>query len=269
MRSVEKQKDAQEQKPSKKSGFGGYLSNIGKKKLLTKPQEVELARAALKGCKRSKNELIERNLRLVVSIAKKYRKFGCDLEDLIQEGNLGLMKAVDRFDPERGNRFSTYASWWIRQMITRFIQTNGRTVRLPAHVSGHVTKLRKAREEYKEEFGVEPTEEELSDITGISLNMIKSTEASSGWEISLSSPKFSSDAKGATLESTIPDDQYTDPGEEIHRESILNAIKKAMSRLTEREQKVLRLRFGISETEGSEEWLISQDEFNNIAAGAL
>jgi RNA polymerase primary sigma factor len=176
------------------------------------------------------------------------------------------MKAVDRFDPERGNRFSTYASWWIRQMITRHIQTSVRNVRLPAHVSGHLSKIKKATQEYRDEFGCDPTNEELVDILGISMNMLKSAQQSGGWEVSLNTPRYrGTDGDSGSMESYLPDENSKDAGDQIHQDAIIAAIKKAMCKLTPREQKVLRLRFGITETDNSEEWQISQDEFHEIA----
>ncbi|MCA3748663.1 MAG: RNA polymerase sigma factor RpoD/SigA, partial [Rubrobacter sp.] len=145
-----------------------YLSRIRDGRLLTASEEVELSRRARAGDKNARRRLIESNLRLVVSIAKRYRGRGVPFEDLIQEGNAGLIRAVEKFDPELGNRFSTYATWWIRQAITRAVADQGRTVRLPAHVVDSVYRLRRAEGSLSVELGREPTDEEVAGRLGTS-----------------------------------------------------------------------------------------------------
>ena len=146
--------------------LAGYLAKIGKGGLLTHRQEVALTRKARSGDRRARRELIKKNLRLVVSVAKKYRGMGLPFEDLIQEGNIGLMKAAGRFDPELGNRFSTYATWWIRQAVGRAVADKGRTVRVPAHMGEKLRRLAQTRGEVASELGREPTDEELAGRLG-------------------------------------------------------------------------------------------------------
>src|SRR3954468_13890280 len=146
--------------------LAGYLRRIGRGKLLTREQELDLGRRAKTGDERARACLIEKNLRLVVSVAKRYRGMGLPFEDLIQEGNIGLMKAVERFDPERGHRFSTYATWWIRQAIGRAISDKGRTIRLPATTGGKARKAARTRNELSAQFGREPTDEEVATSLG-------------------------------------------------------------------------------------------------------
>jgi RNA polymerase primary sigma factor len=143
-----------------------YFVRVGRRKLLAPEEEVELARRARAGEEAARRELIERNLRLVVSVAKRYRGMGLPLEDLIQEGNIGLIKATERFDPKRGFRFSTYATWWVRQAIGRAVANKGRTIRLPVHAHEKLARLRRANAELALELRREPTNEEMAERLG-------------------------------------------------------------------------------------------------------
>src|SRR5271163_1535937 len=152
---------------SKNDGVGAYLKQIGRHRLLTGTEEIELARAAKNGGISARQKLAKANLRLVVSVAKKYASYGLSLEDLIQEGNLGLLKAVDKFDPERGYRFSTYATWWIRQAITRALADKSRTIRVPVHVSEVMNKIRRVVRKLTSDLGRRPTIGEIVEASGM------------------------------------------------------------------------------------------------------
>src|SRR3712207_3942071 len=143
-----------------------YLAHIGRGELLTHEEEIDLSERVRAGDRRARKKLIEKNLRLVVSVAKKYRGYGLPFEDLIQEGNIGLMRAVEKFDPERGFRFSTYATWWIRQAVQRAVADKGRTIRVPVHMTEKIRKVRRARGELSAELGRDPGGEEVADRLG-------------------------------------------------------------------------------------------------------
>jgi RNA polymerase primary sigma factor len=233
-------------KARNKTGLGRYLKEIGKKSLLTREEEVKLSKLALKGNARARNELIQRNLRLAVSVAKKMHRKGTDLEDLIQEANIGLMRAVERFDPTKGFRFSTYAHWWIRQAVGRHIQMHSRSIRIPSHAQGLSAKIHATKQEYKEEFGCNPSEDELAEILGVTLSAVESAVNAPAFTVSLDTPKYKGEA-GSTLGSTIEDIWSVSPDEIISQAEVRSAIVKSMSKLSSREQAVIRLRFGISE----------------------
>ena len=231
-----------------KTGLGRYLKEIGKGNLLTREEEVELAKRSLKGDARARNELIQKNLRLAVSVAKKMHRKGVDLEDLIQEANIGLMKAVEKFDPTKGFRFSTYAHWWIRQAVGRHIQMHCRSIRIPSHAQGLAAKIHAAKQEYLEEFGCEPTEEEMVEILGVTPSALEAAMNAPAFTVSLDTPRYKGgDSSGSTLGSTIEDIWTESPDDSISRKEVRSAILKALKKLTQREQAVIRLRFGISD----------------------
>tara|TARA_R100000664_G_C2754846_1_gene142499 strand:+ start:1431 stop:2159 length:729 start_codon:yes stop_codon:yes gene_type:complete len=225
-----------------------YFKDVGKHKLLTREQEVELSQRIEKGDNLARDIMIQSNLRLAVSIAKKYSKRGCDLEDLIQESNIGLMKAVERFDWRKGFKFSTYASWWIRQAVSRHISIHKNTVRIPSHTSGLMWKITNLNKEYEEEFGQLPTEEELADLLGVSKKMIETCIASFALSrvCSIDSSP-GSDEDGRKFSEILQDTNAVDVESEIDREKVIKTIESCFTSLTEREEKILRLRFGIYE----------------------
>ena len=254
-------------KARNKTGLGRYLKEIGKKSLLTREEEVKLSKLALKGNTRARNELIQRNLRLAVSVAKKMQRKGTDLEDLIQEANIGLMRAVERFDPTKGFRFSTYAHWWIRQAVGRHIQMHSRSIRIPSHAQGLSAKIYAARQEFAEEFGCQPTDEELIELLGVTPNALEAAMNAPAFTVSLDTPKYrGDDAGGGTLGSTIEDVWTQSPEDKISRSEMRAAIIKAMAKLSPREQAVIRLRFGIGDPEPSEAYAITDDQVAYLGA---
>lgn len=217
-----------------------------------------------------RKQLVNANLRLVISIVKIYRGHGIPMEDLIQEGNIGLMKAVERYDWERGCKFSTYASWWIKQSIGQHVLKRKRTIRLPAHAAGLQRKLFLAAEDYKKEFNSEPSAEELAAVLGTSQRIVRATLQSGRQTISLSSPLSSSpDGGEGTIEDTIPDTSKTaNPFEVFAEKELLQIARGVLSELSPKESAILRLRYGISEdSSDTSQFPITKTELQTIAAG--
>lgn len=219
-----------------------YLREIGKMSVLGIEEELDLARKSLCGDIKAKQELVRHNLRLVVSIAKKYLNRGMSFLDLIQEGNLGLMKAVDKFDPERGYKFSTYATWWVRQGITRSLSDKSRTIRIPVHVVELISKLKKAKKKLSEKSDYTPSDEDLACELKLDVSRIKEINQIMELPISLHSP-VNSEEEG-DLEGFITDE---DASPEFAANGILLGINinKALTCLTLKEAAVIRLRFGL------------------------
>ena len=220
-----------------------YLREIGKMTVLNQETELDLARKAQKGNSQAKQELVRHNLRLVVSIAKKYLNRGLSFLDLIQEGNLGLMKAVEKFDPERGYKFSTYATWWIRQAITRALSDKSRTIRIPVHMVELLSKLKKAIKRLSEKAGHTPTEEEIAREINIDIARVKEVIQIMESPISLNSPVNSGEE--GNLEDFISDDQNLTPEYLVNGLLLGKNINKALKCLTLKEAAVIRLRFGL------------------------
>ena len=209
--------------------------------------------------------MVASNLRLAISIARKYQNKGIDLDDLIQEANIGLIKAVERFEWKRGFKFSTYASWWIKQSVTRHLASHARTIRLPAHASGLLARVAEVRREYAEEFGVQPTDAEVAEILGVSVSVIEASMTAGKVSLSLHTPIGSSDGSAPRLlKDIIPDDTIDDPGDVMDRVEMTERVRSALSTLTDREEKILRLRFGISEDSKSQDYPISKEEIESI-----
>jgi RNA polymerase primary sigma factor len=225
-----------------------YFKDVSRYDLLTREEEVELSKAIEKGDLGARDRMIQCNLRLAISIAKKYSKLGCPLEDLIQESNIGLMKAVDRFDWRRGFKFSTYASWWIRQSVSRHLSTHKSTVRVPAHASGLIWKIKKVSREYEDEFRHQPTISEIADLLGVTESNVKLSLESAAIQNSISLDAALGDEKnGRRFEEIISDDTAESPDAMLDRQKTLSIIKNSLSKLSAREEKILRLRFGIYE----------------------
>lgn len=220
-----------------------YLREIGKTPILNQKKELELARKAKNGNTIAKQELVRHNLRLVVSIAKKYLNRGLSFLDLIQEGNLGLIKAVEKFDPERGYKFSTYATWWIRQAITRSLSDKSRTIRLPVHMVELLSKLKKAMIKLSDKSGQIPTEEDIAREIDIDVAKVKEIIAIMETPISLNSP-VNSEEEG-NLEDFISDDNGFTPEQKANGAMLGININQALKCLTLKEAAVIRLRFGL------------------------
>jgi RNA polymerase primary sigma factor len=225
-----------------------FFKEVGKTNLLTREQEVSLSKRIEKGDERARSHMIQANLRLAISIAKKYQNKGCDLEDLIQESSIGLIKAVDRFDWRRGFKFSTYACWWIKQAVRRHIASHSSSIRLPSYAKNVLWKMRKVSEEFEEEFGVAPTREELSELLGVSKDTMDSIFSCASTPLSLDTPlRYSSGDSGRTLAEVVPDAHYVPPDDMLEQQSIISAVRNALQTLSVREEIIMRLRFGISD----------------------
>ena len=222
-----------------------YLKEIGRINLLTSDEEFEYAKRAEEGDEEAKRMLAESNLRLVVSIAKRYVGRGMLFLDLIQEGNIGLMKAVEKFDPTKGYKFSTYATWWIRQAITRAIADQARTIRVPVHMVETINKLARVQRQLTQELNREPTDEEIEKKLGITIEKVREVYIISQDPVSLETPIGEED--DSHLGDFIRDEKTMGPEEYATIEMLKEELRNVLSTLTEREEKVLRLRFGIDD----------------------
>jgi len=226
--------------------LAGYLAKIGRGKLLTHREEISLSRRARAGDQRARKKLVERNLRLVVSVAKRYRGMSLPFEDLIQEGNLGLLRAADKFDPERGHRFSTYATWWIRQSIGRAVADKGRTIRVPVHAGEKMRKTMRTSNQLSAELGREPTDEEVAERLGWKVEQVLDVNDAMTEATSLNGP-LSSGEEGSELGEFVEDERASDTAGEVMRQMERASFREAIERLPERHRYVLIRRYGLDE----------------------
>ena len=220
-----------------------YLKEIGQVKLLSADEEVELAKRISEGDQEAKNKLTEANLRLVVSIAKKNSGRGLHILDLIQEGNTGLIRAVDKFDWTKGNKFSTYATWWIRQAITRAIADQARTIRVPVHMVEVINKATRCNRKLVQELGREPTVEEIAKELGLPVEKIIEANRTAADTLSLDTPV--GDEEDTSIGSFVEDERTPGPADATSNALLAEALKEILGTLTEREADVLRMRFGM------------------------
>ena len=250
-----------------------YLKEIGKVPLLTADQEIDLARRLEEGDESAKQQLAEANLRLVVSIAKRYVGRGMLFLDLIQEGNLGLIKAVEKFDYRKGFKFSTYATWWIRQAITRAIADQARTIRIPVHMVETINKLIRISRQLLQEYGREPTPEEIAKEMGISESKVREIIKIAQEPVSLETPI--GEEEDSHLGDFIPDDDAPAPAEAASFALMKEQLTEVLDTLTPREEKVLRLRFGLDDgrqrtlEEVGKEFNVTRERIRQIEAKAL
>mgnify|MGYP002568283825 CR=1 FL=1 len=222
-----------------------YLKEIGRIKLLTPEEEQEIAKKMAEGDEDARKRMSEANLRLVVSIAKRYVGRGMQLLDLIQEGNLGLMKAVEKFDYTKGYKFSTYATWWIRQAITRAIADQARTIRIPVHMVETINRMRQATNQLVYQNGHEPTPEELAKAMDMSVERVREIQRMAQEPASLESPV--GEEEDSSLGDFVADENAEAPGKAADRAMVAQQINQALKSLTPREEKVIRLRFGLDD----------------------
>ncbi|MBQ0079311.1 MAG: RNA polymerase sigma factor RpoD [Eubacterium sp.] len=250
-----------------------YLKEIGKVPLLTAEEEIELAQRMEAGDIEAKQKLCEANLRLVVSIAKKYVGRGMLFLDLIQEGNLGLIKAVDKFDYTKGYKFSTYATWWIRQAITRSIADQARTIRIPVHMVETINKLIRVSRQLLQENGREPTPDEIAEEMGISVEKVREILKIAQEPVSLETPI--GEEEDSHLGDFIPDEDAPAPAEAAAFSMLKEQLVDVLGTLTEREQKVLKLRFGLEDgrartlEEVGKQFDVTRERIRQIEAKAL
>ena len=250
-----------------------YLKEIGNVPLLTSDEEVELAKRVEQGDEEAKKKLTEANLRLVVSIAKKYVGRGMPFLDLIQEGNMGLMKAVDKFDYTKGYKFSTYATWWIRQAITRGIADTGRTIRVPVHMVETINKTLRMTRTLLQELGREPTPEEVAERLNVPVSRVREVLKISRDPVSLDTPIGEED--DSHLGDFIEDDTALSPADSAAFSMLREELSTALESLTERERQVVRLRFGLEDgrartlEEVGKEFNVTRERIRQIEAKAL
>ena len=254
-----------------------YLREIGKIPLLTFEEETELAKRSLEGDRKAKDRMAESNMRLVVSIAKRYSGRGLDLLDLIQEGNTGLLRAVDKFDPEKGFKFSTYATWWIRQAITRAIADQARTIRIPVHMVETINKLMRTQRRMTQELNREPTDEELAKELDMDIEKIQYITKIKQDITSLDAGigRDSDDGEDSTLGDFIEDEDSASPEESAATQLLKEQVREVLSSLSDREQKIIEMRFGLNGTKSHTleevglEFAVTRERIRQIEAKAL
>lgn len=236
------------------ASLNAYFTHSSKFDLLTREQEVALAKRIESGDRRARDKMIESNLRLAISIAKKYSKYGSNLEDLIQESNIGLIKAVEKFDWRKGFKFSTYATWWIKQSVTRSLTKESTQLKVPSHTLSNARKVWSIQKEYRENFGCDPSVEEISSILNLSEQHVREAIKSSQTKYTISIDSPVNDEFGRTLGETIEDDRREPIDNILDNQKIRSVIVNSLSSLSKREELVLRLRFGIED--------VSEDDKN-------
>ena len=253
--------------------IAGYLVKISRDRLLTHAEELNLSRRVKAGDERARQRLIEKNLRLVVSVAKKYRGYGLPFEDLIQEGNIGLMKAVEKFDPDRGFRFSTYATWWIRQAVQRSVIDKGRTIRVPVHMAERIRKMGRAFGELLSEYGRDPTEEEIAERLGWSVEEVQFATRATPDATSLNKA-LGAEEGAAELMDIVEDAHASETSDTVIQEMETAGLWAAVGRLPERARHVLVRRYGLDGREKStladlaEELDLSRERIRQIQSEA-
>jgi RNA polymerase primary sigma factor len=232
------------------SSLNRYFRSVGQTRLLSREEEVALAQRVEKGDLEAKRLMVESNLKLAIAIAKKFQDKGCDFEDLIQEANMGLLKAVERFQWRLGFKFSTYASWWIRQSVSRHISTHSRTIKMPSHASGLLKRIYDLQQEHLREFGVSLSPEEISEILNVSLNIVEAAISAGRGTVSLHAEVGGDGENSRLVQDTIPDPTIRDFDDDIDRVRFTRSLHQILNLLTPREEKMIRLRFGISGDRG-------------------
>jgi len=251
-----------------------YLREIGKIPLLNAEQELALAQRVVAGDKDAKDKMAEANMRLVVSIAKRYVGRGLDLLDLIQEGNTGLLRAVEKFDPDKGFKFSTYATWWIRQAITRAIADQARTIRIPVHMVETINKLLRTQRRLTQELNREPTNEEIAAAMEIEVDKVEHIMKIKQ-DISSLDASVRDDEEDSVLGDFIEDEDTISPEESATTQLLKEHVKEMLGSLTEREQKIIKLRFGLEDgkshtlEEVGQEFSVTRERIRQIEAKAL
>jgi RNA polymerase primary sigma factor len=251
-----------------------YLREIGKIPLLSADEELELAQRVVAGDQDAKEKMAEANMRLVVSIAKRYVGRGLDLLDLIQEGNTGLLRAVEKFDPDKGFKFSTYATWWIRQAITRAIADQARTIRIPVHMVETINKLLRTQRRLTQELNREPTNDEIAKEMEIDVDKVEHIMKIKQ-DISSLDASIRDDEEDSVLADFIEDEDTISPEESATGQLLKEHVKEMLSALTEREQKILKLRFGLEDgkshtlEEVGQEFSVTRERIRQIEAKAL
>lgn len=251
-----------------------YLREIGKIPLLKADEELALAQRVVAGDRKAKDEMAEANMRLVVSIAKRYVGRGLDLLDLIQEGNTGLLRAVEKFDPDKGFKFSTYATWWIRQAITRAIADQARTIRIPVHMVETINKLLRTQRRLTQDLNREPTNEEIAKEMEIDVEKVEHIMKIKQ-DISSLDASVRDDEEDSVLADFIEDEDTISPEESATNQLLKEHVKDMLGSLTEREQKILKLRFGLEDgkshtlEEVGQEFSVTRERIRQIEAKAL
>jgi RNA polymerase primary sigma factor len=221
-----------------------YFGQIGLGRLLTHEEEIDLGRRAREGDETARSKLIEKNLRLVIPVAKKYRGMGLPFGDLIQEGNIGLMRAADKFDPEKGFRFSTYATWWIRQAVQRAVADKGRTIRVPVHMGEKMRRMARTYNELSAQLQREPTDEEVAERLSWDVDRVKDVKSAIPDATSLNQP-VSSDEGSSELGDFVEDERESGAAGEVVRELEIRRLMESVERLSERQRRVLVRRYGL------------------------